>query len=76
MHGEFAVEGLFWETPSEVVRNEISGQCTLYRGSSGWTAMAVSPSIVSGRVVATIIFSSEIKDSGKTEISHAHNLTY
>ena len=25
----------------------------LYRGSSGWTATAVSPSIVSGRVVAT-----------------------
>ena len=26
-----------------------------YRGSSGWTATAVSPSIVSGRVVATTI---------------------
>ena len=25
----------------------------LWRGSSGWTATAVSPSIVSGRVVAT-----------------------
>ena len=37
----------------------VSGRSTvlpircLYRGSSGWTATAVSPSIVSGRVVAT-----------------------
>ena len=31
---------------------------TLYRASSGWTAIAVSPSIVSGRVVATTILSS------------------
>lgn len=31
---------------------------TLYLSSSGWTAIAVSPSIVSGRVVATTIFSS------------------
>lgn len=31
---------------------------TVYLGSSGWTAIAVSPSIVSGRVVAMMIFSS------------------
>src|SRR5258706_5091317 len=31
----------------------------LYRESLGWTATAVSPSMVSGRVVATMIFSSE-----------------
>ena len=33
---------------------------TLYRGSSGCTAIAESPNIVSGRVVATIIFSSTV----------------
>lgn len=38
---------------------QIDGQSdTLYRSSSGWTAIAVSPSIVSGRVVATTILSS------------------
>jgi len=31
---------------------------TVYLGSSGWTAIAVSPSIVSGLVVAMMIFSS------------------
>lgn len=31
---------------------------TVYLESSGWTAIAVSPSIVSGRVVAMMIFSS------------------
>lgn len=30
----------------------------MYLESSGWTAIAVSPSIVSGRVVAMMIFSS------------------
>ena len=30
----------------------------VYRSSSGWTATAVSPRIVSGRVVATVIVSS------------------
>ena len=34
---------------------------TVYLGSSGWTAIAVSPSMVSGRVVAMIIFSSAKK---------------
>ena len=34
------------------------GSLTLYRGSSGWMATAVSPSIVSNRVVATTSSSS------------------
>jgi hypothetical protein len=34
-------------------------QSTWYRGSSGWTAIAVSANIVSGCVVATTIFSSD-----------------
>lgn len=42
---------------------------TLYLGSSGCTAIAVSPSIVSGRVVAMVIFSSV--ERHKKNIFHA-----
>ena len=54
--GKFSVEMLRLVEPS----NEESDLWTLtvYLGSSGWTAIAVSPSIVSGRVVAMMIFSS------------------
>ena len=44
---------------SNFERDMILFKSTLYRVSSGCTAMAVSPSIVSGRVVAIIIFSSD-----------------
>jgi hypothetical protein len=52
---KFAMQ-MLWTGKS---RNNKKDRLTLYRRSSGCTAIAVSPSIVSGRVVATMIFSSK-----------------
>jgi hypothetical protein len=47
-----------WRVNRYVVRRDGSVQLTLYRGSCGCTAIATSPSIVSGLVVPTVIRSS------------------
>jgi hypothetical protein len=58
MLDELAVEVLAGVVFNAGLKVGNEGRQTLYRGSLGCTAIAVSPSIVSGRVVATIIFSS------------------
>lgn len=57
MRGKLSMEVL-WDKRGEIFRSRCIESLTVYRGSSGWTAIAVSPNIVSGRVVATIILSS------------------
>jgi hypothetical protein len=54
--GEFSVKMLQLVQTSNTETG--SRALTVYLGSSGWTAIAVSPSIVSGRVVAMMICSS------------------
>lgn len=54
--GEFSMEML--QLARTINAEKSLWVLTVYLGSSGWTAIAVSPSIVSGRVVATMIFSS------------------
>lgn len=54
--GEFSVKMLQLVQTSNTETD--SRELTVYLGSSGCTAIAVSPSIVSGRVVAMMIFSS------------------
>ena len=53
--------------PLPVTTYEPPAELTLYLLSSGWTAMAVSPSIVSTRVVATTISSPESEWKGKKQ---------
>jgi hypothetical protein len=52
---EFAMEVLGNEGGLEELKESWKSVATLYRSSSGWTAIAVSPNMVSGRVVATTI---------------------
>ena len=57
--GKFSVKML---QVVQITNSEMGSRIlTVYLGSSGWTAIAVSPSIVSGRVVAIVIFSSAKK---------------
>jgi len=43
-------------------RRSVLPMCDLYRASSGFTATAVSPSIVSGRVVAIVMFAAAVRE--------------